>query len=453
MLEKAGMKTVTPRELPSVGELLEHPAVRELSAAHGEELTKFAVREAIDSLRRRILEGEPVALDRLPEVAEALLEPSQKRVLNLTGTILHTNLGRAPLGSLLNAVAERLRGYSVLEFDLETGKRGKRGEAVERLLRWTTGAEAALMVNNCSAAMILLLTVLAKDREVVVSRGELVEIGGGFRIPDILALSGARLVEVGTTNRTRIADYEKAITEETGILLTTHRSNFEIVGFTQSPTVDELLELGRKHNLPVVFDLGSGMLTPVVEGEPSVKESSRFSLTAFSGDKLLGGPQCGVIMGAKELVERCRKHPYYRAFRCDKLTLALMEEVLRRHANSPETVPTIELLTGDTEALRERASRFLDSVRGVLPSTLTAAVVETEAQVGGGSLPGGSVASFAVKLSPHDPTELQKLQSRLRSAATPIIVRLGKGSAYLDFRSLPAADDPELTEGFRRVFT
>ena len=398
-------------------------------------------------------------------MVETLLEPTQKRVLNLTGTILHTNLGRAPLGSLLDAVAERLRGYSVLEFDLETGKRGKRGEAVERLLRWTTGArlgwnaeattgaEAALMVNNCSAAMILLLTVLAKDREVIVSRGELVEIGGGFRIPDILALSGARLVEVGTTNRTRISDYEKAITEETGILLTTHRSNFEIVGFTQSPTVEELLALGRKNNLPVVYDLGSGMLTPVVEGEPSVKEASRFSLTAFSGDKLLGGPQCGVIMGAKELVERCRKHPYYRAFRCDKLTLALMEEVLRRHANAPETVPTIELLSGDIESLRERATRFLESVREVLPSTIKGEVVEAVAQVGGGSLPGGDVPSFAVKLSPDDPSELQRLQAALRGAATPIIVRLEKGSAYLDFRSLPASDDQELSEGFRRVFT
>jgi L-seryl-tRNA(Ser) seleniumtransferase len=447
------MKTVTPRELPSVGELLGHPLIRVLKSSHGEELTKFAVREAIDSLRRRILEGEQVRLERLPNMVEALLEPSQKRVLNLTGTILHTNLGRAPLGSLLDAVAERLRGYSVLEFDLDTGKRGKRGEAVERLLRWTTGAEAALMVNNCSAAMILLLTVLAKDREVIVSRGELVEIGGGFRIPDILALSGARLVEVGTTNRTRIADYEKAITEETGILLTTHRSNFEIIGFTQSPTVDELLALGGKYNLPVVFDLGSGMLTPVVEGEPSVKEASRFSLTAFSGDKLLGGPQCGVVMGAKELVERCRRHPYYRAFRCDKLTLALMEEVLRRHADAPETIPTIELLSGETESLRKRASRLLESVRDVLPSKIKAEVVETLAQVGGGSLPGGDVPSFAVKLSPDDPSELQRLQTDLRGAATPIIVRLEKGSAYLDFRSLPASDDQELTEGLRRVFT
>ena len=195
------------------------------------------------------------------------------------------------------------------------------------------------------------------------------------------------------------------------------------------------------------------MLTPVVEGEPSVKEASRFSLTAFSGDKLLGGPQCGVVMGAKELVERCRRHPYYRAFRCDKLTLALMEEVLRRHADAPETIPTIELLSGETESLRKRASRLLESVRDVLPSKIKAEVVETLAQVGGGSLPGGDVPSFAVKLSPDDPSELQRLQTDLRGAATPIIVRLEKGSAYLDFRSLPASDDQELTEGLRRVFT
>jgi L-seryl-tRNA(Ser) seleniumtransferase len=443
----------SPRDLPSVGELLEHKAIKTLSAAYGEELTKFAVRHLLDDFRGRLLDGNTVDLSQLPDHLEELISPSQKRVLNLTGTILHTNLGRAPLGSLLTAVADRLRGYSVLEYDLSTGKRGKRGDAVERLLRWVTGAEAALLVNNCSAAMILLLTVLARDREVIVSRGELVEIGGGFRIPDILALSGAKLVEVGCTNRTRIADFENAITEETGLILSTHRSNFEIVGFTQSPTVDELLALGKKHDLPVVYDLGSGMLTPVVEGEPSVKEAARFSLTAFSGDKLMGGPQCGVIMGRKDLVERCRKHPFYRAFRCDKLTLALMEEVLRRHANEPNSVPTVELLYEELDSLEQRATRFLDSVRDILPEDLSSSIVETEAQVGGGSLPGGSVPSFAVKLAPKDPNDAQRLQKRLRDASTPIIARLEKGCAYLDFRSVPASDDEELSEGFRKVFT
>jgi L-seryl-tRNA(Ser) seleniumtransferase len=443
----------SPRDLPSVGELLEDQVVKTLSDEHGEELTKFAVRHVLDAFRRRLVAGKAVDLSRLSDKLEELLLPSQKRVLNLTGTVLHTNLGRAPLGSLLTSVANRLRGYSVLEFDLGTGKRGKRGDAVERLLRWVTGAEAALMVNNCSAAMILLLTVLAKDREVIVSRGELVEIGGGFRIPDILALSGAKLVEVGCTNRTRIADFERAITEDTGMLLSTHRSNFEIVGFTQSPTPDELMALGKKHDIPVVYDLGSGMLTPVVEGEPSVGEAARFDLAAFSGDKLMGGPQCGVIMGCKDLVERCRKHPFYRAFRCDKLTLALMEEVLRRHANAPESVPTVELLKGDLDSLKERATRFLKTVESVLPGDLSAQVVETEAQVGGGSLPGGSIPSFAVELSPNDPASAQKLQKTLRGASTPIIVRLEKGRAYLDFRSLPSVDDEELSEGFRRVFT
>lgn len=424
-----------------------------LASEHGDLLVKSAIRDVLADSRKVLLKGKSVELKDLESQVVELLEPSQKRVLNLTGTILHTNLGRAPLGDLLTTVAERLRGYSVLEFDLKTGKRGKRGDAVERLLKWVTGAEAALMVNNCSSAMVLLLTVLAKGREVIVSRGELVEIGGSFRIPDILELSGATLKEVGTTNRTRISDFEKAINENTGLLLSTHCSNFEVVGFTESASSEELINLGKKHDLPVVFDLGSGMLTPVVKGEPSVPDSAGFSLTAFSGDKLLGGPQCGILIGKKSFVERCRRHPFYRAFRCDKLTLALMEEALRRHASDPGRLPTVDLLTSSVESLRVRAEKFLGQLQGCLPSELRAEVVSTEAQVGGGSLPGGTLASVAVKLTPAEESELQGLQRRFREGETPIIVRLEKGSLYLDFRSLPSTDDDELSREARKIFT
>ena len=441
----------TPRDLPSLGALMEEEPFLKLSSRYGKSLLKSALQEVLAHSRERLLKGDSVNLTDLSQVVEQLLLPSQRRVLNLTGTILHTNLGRAPLGDLLHSVASRMEGYTALEFDLEKGKRGKRGEAVERLLRWITGVEAALLVNNCSAAMILLLTALAKDREVIVSRGELVEIGGGFRIPDILATSGARLVEVGTTNRTRLADYEKAISEQTALLLSTHRSNFEIVGFTESPTQDELLKLGQKHGLPVVFDLGSGMLTTVVEKEPSVGDSVAFSLTAFSGDKLLGGPQCGILMGHRDLVEKCRKHPLYRAFRCDKITLALMEEVLRRHATEPVTIPTVQLLSAEIESLKTRAETVLSQID--LPSSLEAELVETVALVGGGSLPGGTLPSIAIKLTPSDSNSLQGLQSKFREAEPPIIVRLEKGSAYLDFRSLAPGHDQELLQTCRKIFT
>ena len=443
----------TPRDLPSVGKVLERPLVLELIEQHGGTLTKSAVRDVLSDSRRRLLKKQTVSLEELEQKVAELLEPSQKRVLNLTGTILHTNLGRAPLGSILGDVASRLQGYSVLEFDLKTGKRGKRGDAVERLLRWITGAEAAIMVNNCSAAMVLLLTVLAKGKEVVVSRGELVEIGGSFRIPDILELSGAKLREVGTTNRTRVSDFEAAINENTGLLLSTHCSNFEVVGFTEAASAEELIKLGAKHDLPVVYDLGSGMLTPVVKGEPSVPESTGFSLTAFSGDKLLGGPQCGILIGKKSFVEQCRKHPFYRAFRCDKLTLALMEEALRRHAHEVKEVPTVSLLTSGVESLRKRALACLSSFREKLPSDWGAEVVDTEAQVGGGSLPGGTLPSASIRLTPEDESLLQGMQRRFREGKTPIIVRLEKGHLYLDFRSLPESDDDELSSELGKIFT
>lgn len=438
-----------PRELPQVGALWETPAYFELRAAHGDRLVKAALQEALAGFRARLLEGRQVDLSRLLETVADSLAPSYARVINATGTVLHTNLGRAPLGPALRAVADELDGYSALEYDLAAGKRGKRGQAVERHLRWMTGAPAALVVNNCAAAMILLLTTHAKDREVIVSRGELVEIGGGFRIPDILAVSGARLVEVGTTNRTRIADYETAITESTALLLTTHSSNFHMVGFTEAPSAEELLALGQTRGIPVAFDLGSGMLTSVVEGEPDVAQGARFPLCAFSGDKLLGGPQCGILLGRADLIEACRKHPLFRALRCDKLTLALLEEVLRRHAADPRSVPTLSLLSESPEQLRKRA----EAMKRKLPAAADARVESCKGQVGGGSLPGGTLDSWCLSLAAPSGLSVDELHSRLRRGRPAVVARVEKERLILDMKALLVGDDKPLLACLRERYT
>jgi L-seryl-tRNA(Ser) seleniumtransferase len=408
----------------------------ELRGQHGDRLVKEALREALEGLRRRLLDGEEVDPSPLWDTVSAALAPSYARVINATGTVLHTNLGRAPLGRALRTVAEQLDGYSALEYDLEQGRRGRRGAAVERRLRWLTGSPAALVVNNCAAAMILLLTTHASGREVIVSRGELVEIGGGFRIPDILAMSGARLVEVGTTNRTRIADYRRAITSESALLLTTHSSNFHMLGFTEAPSADELLELGRESGLPVAYDLGSGMLTPALEGEPSVAQAARFPLCAFSGDKLLGGPQCGILLGQAELVEACRRHPLFRALRCDKVTLALLEETLRLHASDPSSVVALGLLAASSESLRQRAE--------ALAARLGGEALPTRGQVGGGSLPSGTLDSWAVVLRPPQGESAGAWHARLRQGHPAVVARVEKERLILDLKAVPAELDASL---------
>lgn len=434
-----------PRDLPQLGALWERPEYAELRAEHGDAMVKAALREALAALRAQLLQGEDVDTGTLLEGVSRDLSASYGRVINATGTVLHTNLGRAPLGDILRAVAARLDGYSALEYDLEAGCRGRRGSAVERRLRWLTGSPAALVVNNCAAAMILLLSSHAKDREVVVSRGELVEIGGGFRIPDILAMSGARLVEVGTTNRTRIADFRRAITADTALLLTTHSSNFHMVGFTEAPGVDELLALGVEHDIPVAFDLGSGMLTPVVEGEPGVAEGARFPLCAFSGDKLLGGPQCGILMGQESLVEACRRHPLYRAFRCDKLTLGLLEESLRRHSQAPTSVPTLAFLSTPLESLKARAEALAGELGGE--------AVATRGQVGGGSLPGATLDSWGVAVRPPPGMSTAELHAALRRGRPPVVARLEKERLILDLKAVFPEEDALLSARLLETLT
>jgi L-seryl-tRNA(Ser) seleniumtransferase len=412
-------------------ELRDLPSVDELARGVDDPLAVDAARAVIDRAREEIRAGaEPGDLGaRLQEELRALRAPSLRRVLNATGVVLHTNLGRAPLAEEAIAhVVEVARGYSNLELDLTTGTRGSRQDHVAPLLRRLTGAEAALVVNNNAAAILLALAALAEGREVVVSRGELIEIGDGFRIPDVLARSGARLVEVGTTNRTRAADYERAIGPETALLLRVHQSNFRVVGFAEQPRVEELAAVARRHGLPLVDDLGSGALADF-PGEPSIRESPA-DLVCFSGDKLLGGPQAGIVVGRAELVEKLRRHPLQRALRADKLTLAALEGTLRLYLDAPERIPVLRTLRADA---RGRAQRLASLVGGE--------VEETAGRVGGGALPQLELPSFAVALD-------EALAAPLRAGDPPVLGIVRDGKLLLDCLTL--ADD-EVDEVARAV--
>ena len=411
------------RDLPSVDELARHA---------NDPLAVDAARRVIEQAREEIRAGaDPGDLDqRLREELSQARRPRLRRVLNATGVIVHTNLGRAPLAAeAIARVEEVARGYSNLEYDLSAGTRGSRQDHVADILRRLTGAEAALAVNNNAAAVLLALAALAEGREVLVSRGELIEIGDGFRIPDVLARSGARLREVGTTNRTRAADYESAVGDATALILRVHQSNFRVVGFTELPTLQQLAAVAHRHELPLVDDLGSGVLLPPSDtlslgGEPSAKESlaAGADLVTFSGDKLLGGPQAGIVVGRADLVERLRRHPLQRALRADKLTLAALEGTLMLYLDAPERIPVLRMLRD--EHVRERADRLASLTGGT--------VEETVARVGGGALPLAELPSFACALE-------EELASPLRSGDPPVVGIVRDGKLLLDCRTL--ADD------------
>jgi L-seryl-tRNA(Ser) seleniumtransferase len=423
---------VNLRDLPSVDEL----ARDERLAEEPPPLVVAAAREVLARAREEIAAGhEPgdLAKRTLVELAAARA-PALRRALNATGVIVHTNLGRAPLPEAALARALEVgRGYSNLEYDLTAGARGSRQDHVAAILRRLTGAEAALVVNNNAAAVMLALAALAEGREVLVSRGELIEIGDGFRIPDVLARSGARLREVGTTNRTRAADYERAIGPETAVLLRVHQSNFRVVGFTEQPTVEQLAAVARRHELPLVDDLGSGVLVHL-EGEPSAKESlaAGADLVCFSGDKLLGGPQAGIVVGRADLVERLRRHPLQRALRADKLTLAALEGTLGLYLDPDSAVrevPVLRMLNDPVETVRARAERLAAAVGGE--------VEETVARVGGGALPLAELPSFACAVE-------ESLAEPLRTGEPPVVGVLRDGRLLLDCRTLTDAEAEEV---------
>jgi L-seryl-tRNA(Ser) seleniumtransferase len=414
------------RDLPSIDKLLGDE--RLVDEPH--DLALDAARSVLERAREEIRAGrEPRPLvDAVLEELARSRRPSLRRVLNATGVLVHTNLGRAPLAqAALERVAEVGAGYSNLEYDLARGERGSRQEHLGSLLERLTGGEAALVVNNNAAAVLLALAALAEGREVVVSRGELIEIGDGFRIPDVLARSGARLVEVGTTNRTRAADYEQAIGPETALLLRVHQSNFRVVGFTERPDLGHLGRIAKRAGLPLVDDLGSGALAAVGD-EPTPAESLRAGadLVCFSGDKLLGGPQAGVVVGRGELVERLRRHPLQRALRADKLTLAALEGTLSL-ALDPATrdrIPVLRMLHEPVEKVRARAERLASLVGGE--------VEETVARVGGGALPLAELPSAACAVE-------EGLTEKLRLGDPPVIAVVRDGRTLLDCRTV--ADD------------
>jgi L-seryl-tRNA(Ser) seleniumtransferase len=418
-------------DLPSVDELLRDE--RLVSEPH--ELVVAAARVVLEHARDQIRAGGdpgPLVDATVAELARRR-SPSLRRVVNATGVLVHTNLGRAPLAEAAIArVVEVGGGYSNLEYDLARGERGSRQDHLAELLARLTGAEAALVVNNNAAAVLLALAALAEGREVVVSRGELIEIGDGFRIPDVLARSGARLVEVGTTNRTRASDYERAIGPETAVLLRVHQSNFRVVGFSEQPRLSELAAVARQHEIPLVDDLGSGALAPMGD-EPTPAESLRAGadLVCFSGDKLLGGPQAGIVVGRVDLVERLRRHPLQRALRADKLTLAALEGTLSLalDPSTREEVPILRMLHEPIERVRERAERLAGLVGGE--------VEETVGRVGGGALPLAEIPSAACAVE-------EGLAEALRLGEPSVVAVVRDGRTLLDCRTITDAEVDEV---------
>ncbi|MCK4962087.1 MAG: L-seryl-tRNA(Sec) selenium transferase, partial [Anaerolineales bacterium] len=364
---------VTFRDLPSVESLLQNETIAELITTYGRPLTIQAIRDQLETARTSIRDGDPspnedALLAGVSTTLEAWLAPSLRPVVNATGVIIHTNLGRAPLSQAARqAMLTVAQGYSTLEYNLKRGVRGKRELHTEELLKRITGTEAALVVNNNAAAVLLALTALARRREVIVSRSQLIEIGGGFRVPDVMKQSGAKLIEVGTTNRTHLEDYEAAIHTRTGLILRAHHSNFKIIGFTTEPTLAELVKLGERNNVPVVDDLGSGALIDTAQfglgHEPTVQESLRAgaSLVTFSGDKLLGGPQAGILVGEKAIVGRLRRHPLARAVRPDKLCLAALTATLTHYLKDEalQEIPVWQMIAAPAEQLRARADAWM----------------------------------------------------------------------------------------------
>ena len=444
------MAGLSPRDLPSVDRLLHHPEL----AALPRELALESARAVLDEARRASVNGGwAFALDDLPrlvqERVQAAMAPRLRAVLNATGVIIHTNLGRAPLSqSALEAAQQAALGYSNLEYDLEKGERGSRHNLVTDLLRRLTGAEDALVTNNNAAAILLILSTLAQGKEAVISRGQLVEIGGGFRIPDVMRQSGATLVEVGTTNRTYAADFAAAVSERTAVFLRVHASNFLQVGFVHQPTLEELVSLGRDHNIAVVDDLGSGSLLDTARfglaTEPMVQASvaSGMTLVAFSGDKLLGGPQAGVIVGRAAEMAQLRRHPLMRAIRPDKLTLAALGATLVHYVRgeAEHEVPVWRMIGTSCESLHDRAESISEH--------LHAHAVETRSAVGGGSLPGQTQPSWAVALPAASP---DALAAKLRHADPPVIARIEDGRVLLDLRTILPERDTELLHSVREA--
>ena len=448
-------------QIPATDRLLRDPRITAVLEQFGHTATVDMLRQLQDDARRHIqaenaLPGWCVAWEqeverRLSKHAQSALRP----VINLTGTVLHTNLGRACLSDRALAAARGVsQGYSTLEYDLTAGERGQRYAHVEPLLCRLTGAEAAMVVNNNAAAVLLILSALTAGGEVITSRGELVEIGGSFRMPDVMAACGAVLREVGSTNKTRLSDYANAISEQTRALLKVHTSNYRIVGFTESVSPAALAELGRSRSIPVIEDLGSGCLVDLaplgLRDEPTVQASVKagVDVLSFSGDKLLGGPQAGIIVGKRHCIDLLKRHPLARALRVDKLTLAALEATLQAYADGTalQEIPVLSMLAQTPEELRQQAESLCRRMGGI---GVTVEVVSTENPVGGGAVPTQTLPSFAVAVAPRD--SAAALEAQLRQRPVPIIVRIAHDRCLLDMRTLFPADLDEILQAFRET--
>ncbi len=457
------------RNLPPVTAILALDAVRTLGATHGQEAVTGAVRIELESLRVLLKAGESLDGVLQPEqiairIAERLESNSRnllRPVINATGIVLHTNLGRSPIAeSAAKAAFDAARGYLNLELDLKTGKRSSRQDPIREVLCPLLGCESATAVNNCAAATVIVLRALAAGKEVIVSRGQLVEIGGSFRIPEIMGVSGATLREVGSTNITRIGDYEKAIGPNTALLMRVHHSNYRISGFTHSTSLEELVALGRKHNLPVIDDAGSGALFDFAKfglpGDPVIGESLKTGadLVLFSGDKLLGGPQAGLIVGKKELVAKIERDPLMRAFRLDKMSLAALEATLRLYQNPEsviEQIPILKMLSVTPEQLRPRAEALAGKLRE-LAGIEHVEVREDSAFVGGGSLPDLPLPTVLVAFSSKTFSE-EKISERLRSGTPAVLARVQEGLVLLDLRTVFETQDVVLANAVKAAIT
>lgn len=447
------------RKIPKVDVLLQNPVLAEPIARFGISSVTEAIRKELDALRQEILSGQTDAIPEQGLLCHQIQNrvqkdtlPAFRRVINGTGILLHTNLGRACLAeAAAKAVFDVSRAYSNLEYDLTTGKRGSRYSHVEDILCRLTGAESALVVNNNAAAVLLMLSALAQGGQVPVSRGELVEIGGSFRIPEIMEACGARLKEVGATNKTHLRDYENAIHEQTRALMKVHTSNYRIVGFSESPKLEELVELGHRYGLPVIEDLGSGCLVNVsrfgIQGEPTVQDSIRagVDVVSFSGDKLLGGPQAGILIGKKKYLDILKKHPLNRAMRVDKMTLAALEATLRCYEQQKEEeIPVLSMLAASWEDLHRKAARLAAMLT---EAGVSVQILDTESQVGGGSVPNQILPSYAVAFEER----AVELEETLRRGQIPIIGRIHQGMYLLDVRTLFEEDFPAITQAVREA--
>ncbi|KAB0671172.1 L-seryl-tRNA(Sec) selenium transferase [Oryzomonas sagensis] len=459
MIKATTVQKETLRHIPKVDRVLSWDLMAPLAASHQRPELLAAIRSVLDRLRAAVRNGDPVDFseERVVSLVRAELDqrsmPSLREVVNASGVVIHTNLGRSPLATAAEEAIHRAsRGYSNLEFDLAAGERGTRYVHVEGLICELTGAEAALVVNNNAAAVILALSSLAQGRDVIVSRGELVEIGGSFRIPEVMLQSGARLVEVGATNRTHPRDYRAAINDATALLLKVHTSNFAVVGFTAEVTAEEMSALGRETGVPVMVDAGSGCLIDLapygIAGESTIRRylAAGADVVTFSGDKLLGGPQAGIIAGRRDLVEPMKRHPLLRALRMDKLSLAALEATLRLYRDERRAIreiPTLAMLTATPADLSRRADRILGMLRRRLPKTVTLAKQPGESSAGGGSLPLLRLPTSLIEVRIAG-ASVQQIEQGLRLASIPVVGRIQRDRFLLDVRTILDHDLPGL---------